>query len=229
MVLPDQGTGPHATEVRALARNPRRARARLADTLEACWHRLVEPFWPRILDLLSADIVHHSMLLAQGGLARVLPAISSRVTWTGSTVRVDTSDPRRYHRRSRGEGLLLQPSVFAWPNVVAIWAERYPPVIVYPARGVAELWQPATTPVAEPLASLLGRTRTTLLASVREPASTTVLARRHRLAAATVSEHLHALAAARLVTRARAGRSVVYRTTRLGEALLSGDTGQLDD
>lgn len=208
-----------------LAEHPRTARARLADALEECWRRLVEPWWPRIGDLLSADIAQHTRVLGEGGLARLLPAISSRITWTGRTVRVETDGPSETRRRdTAGAGLLLQPSAFSWPMLIVVEDARYQPTIVYPARGVAELWQPRGGNTDAALARLLGRTRALLLASVVEPATTTVLARRHELAPATVSQHLETLAAAGLVKRQRVGRSVLYAATPLAEKLLAGAT-----
>src|SRR5581483_7825500 len=207
-----------------MARHPRKARDRLATALDECWHRLVEPWWPRIANLLSADITYHSRLLADGGLARLFPAIDHRISWTGTTVRLSTgAHPGVHGRDTGGLGLLLQPSAFGWPSLVAVWDERYQPTIVYPARGVAELWQPRVTDGDAALARLIGRTRAALLASVVEPATTSTLARRHDLALATVSEHLSALAAAGLATGSRTGRSVLYSITALGEALLAGE------
>lgn len=74
--------------------------------------------------------------------------------------------------------------------------EPLPPVLIYPARGIAELWHPVVTRSDEHLGRLLGRTRALLLTSVQEPATTTTLARRHGLAQSTVSEHLTVLRSA---------------------------------
>ena len=37
-------------------------------------------------------------------------------------------------------GLLLIPSVFAWPKVLLVTAEPWQPTVIYPARGVGMLW-----------------------------------------------------------------------------------------
>ncbi len=97
-----------------------------------------------------------------------------------------------------------------------------PAALAYPARGIAELWQPARTLQSDALARLLGRTRAALLESLAEPASTHTLARRHGLAASTVSEHLAALRDARLVSSRRQRHAVMYQQTRLGTALAAG-------
>ena len=218
--LRDRGGEAPPPELVELARHPKSARARIADALEACWEVMMAPYWPRINDLLAADIAHHSRLLADHGLERLLPSISPAMSWRGRTLRIESAGYPLARHTTRGRGLLLQPSAFGWPIVALIIDEPYQPAIAYPARGVAELWQPAVAATNAPLAALLGRTRATLLASVREPATTTVLARRHELAAATVSQHLSVLAAAGLVRSGRNGREVRYATTALGDALL---------
>jgi DNA-binding transcriptional ArsR family regulator len=96
------------------------------------------------------------------------------------------------------------------------------PTLIYPARGIAELWQPAHTAHSGALATLLGRTRAALLESLAEPASTHTLARRHDLAPSTVSEHLAALSDARLITRRRHRHTVIYQQTPLGSDLARG-------
>lgn len=112
--------------------------------------------------------------------------------------------------------------MFAWPRVTVVLDEPLPPVIVYPARGIAELWHPVVTGRDEHLGRLLGRTRALLLASVQEPAATTTLARRHGLAPSTVSEHLTVLRSAGLVTARRDRGEVQYRRSPLGAALVAG-------
>jgi DNA-binding transcriptional ArsR family regulator len=115
------------------------------------------------------------------------------------------------------------PSVFVWPDLAAVIDPPAQPALVYPARGIAELWQPAPTQHSEALARLLGRTRAALLESLAEPASTHTLARRHGLAPSTVSEHLAALHGARLVTRRRHRHDVLYQQAPPGAELASGE------
>jgi DNA-binding transcriptional ArsR family regulator len=108
--------------------------------------------------------------------------------------------------------------VFVWPKLV--WSDPpSPSTLIYPARGIAELWRPNETPRVEALGRLLGRTRALLLASLAEPATTTALARRHQLSAGTVSEHLSTLREAGLITGQRRGHAVSYVQTRLGSQL----------
>jgi len=111
------------------------------------------------------------------------------------------------------------PSAYMWRKVAAVIDEPWLPTIVYPARGVAELWRAPSAP-PEGLARLLGRTRALVLASLDRPLSTTALAALIELSPAGVSRHLLALRGAGIVASARQGHEVRYRRTELGTALL---------
>lgn len=198
--------------------------ARIADGLEAAWHALVEPYWPRLQELFDADLAHHGRILLDRGLEAVLPALHDSLRWNGHAVEVGTG-PVTQSRSLDGLGLTFQPSAFTWPTAAVKLDEPWAPAIVYPARGIAELWQPVASPASGAMARLLGATRATLLASLREPASTTTLARRHGLAPGTVSGHLGVLRDAGLITSRRERRQVMYRASELGVRLSDGDPG----
>lgn len=200
--------------------DPTATRAMLADLLERCWQLLIAPHWPRLRDLLQADMLYRTQMLGDYGLERVLGELHPRARWTGNTLTIEVPSTERH--QLAGTGLLLMPSVFAWPGLTAIIDPPAQPAFVYPARGIAELWQPAPTLHSEALGRLLGRTRAALLESLAEPASTHVLARRHELAPSTVSEHMAALHDARLITRRRHRHTVLYQQTSLGTELAAG-------
>lgn len=197
--------------------DPAGARDQLATRLHQAWLTLVAPFWVRIRTLLDRDIEQRSRTLARHGLGRVLDELHPRIRWTrrglscadrsGRTVEVDE------------RGLVLMPSAYLWPHVAAIVEEPWLPTLVYPARGIAELWRaPAAPPDA--LARLLGRTRALVLASLDQPLSTTALAALVELSPAGASRHLVALRDAGLVCTTRHGHEVRYRRTQLGSDLL---------
>jgi hypothetical protein len=189
----------------------------LADLLEQCWRLLIAPHWPRLRDLLQADVRYRTQLLGDYGLERMLGDLHPRARWTGRALVIDW--PVAQWHRLAGTGLLLIPSAFIWPSLAAVTDPPARPALMYPARGIAELWQPAPTLHSAALARLLGRTRAVLLESLAEPASTHTLARRHGLAPGTVSEHLTALHQARLITRQRHRHHVLYQQTSLGAEL----------
>ena len=220
-----QRSGEPAPEAaRRLLDDPVATRAVLADLLEQCWRLLVAPHWPRLRDLLQADMQYRTQMLGDYGLERVLADLHPQARWTGRAIVIDRPVAERH--RLAGAGLLLMPSVFVWPSLIAVIDPPARPALVYPARGIAELWQPARTRHSDALARLLGRTRAALLESLAEPASTHTLARRHQLAPSTVSEHLAALYHARLITRRRHRHAVIYQQAPLGAELARGDKHQ---
>ena len=198
---------------------PERARDLLADRLQEAWTELVAPFWVRIRALLERDVEHRSRTLARHGLRRVLEELHPRIRWTKRGLSCVDRSSRTVLLDDRG--LVLMPSAFHGPKVAAIVDEPWLPTIVYPARGIAQLWlTPAGSPAA--LARLLGRTRALVLTSLDEPLSTTTLATLLELSPAGVSRHLLALRDAGLVSTMRHGHEVRYGRTSLGSALISG-------
>jgi DNA-binding transcriptional ArsR family regulator len=207
-------------DLRSLPSDPAAARDLLADQLELVWTELLEPHWPRIHQLLAADIEYRSRRLAEGGAKLVFDDLHQRVRLVDDPLMILMIDVQARARIPLDRrGLLLIPGVFAWPNVGVITVPPWQPALIYPARGVASLWTAGTRPRTA-LAGILGRTKAALLTALDEPASTSALATRLCLSNGTVSEHLTALRAAGLLTTSRRGHTVHYRRTELGDALL---------
>jgi len=202
--------------VAAMLPDPAGARDTLAGLIERAWHALVAPFWPDIQALLDADVAYRSRQLTDRGLRSMLAGIDPRITWHEDGVHLADKFPDTVDLR--GRGLVLMPSAFSWPLVIAISAEPWQPTVAYPARGIAGLWE-KPPPAPDALVKLLGRTRATLLASLDRPASTTALAQRHSLSPAGASRHLIALRDAGLITGTRHGHEIRYARTRLGTDL----------
>ena len=118
-----------------------------------------------------------------------------------------------------GRGIIFMPSAYSWPGVYAITDKPWQPAIVYPARGIEELWQQSSPPPAA-LGQLLGSTRALLLASLDAPTSTTALAALTEVSPSGASRHLLALRSAGLLSATRHGHEVRYARTRLGSALV---------
>jgi DNA-binding transcriptional ArsR family regulator len=215
----DAGLSPYPELLRALRAAPEAARDRLARDLEDAWRELVLPWWPRVRDLIEADVAYRSRELARHGLGHVVEGLHERVRWDGEAIVIEPGFAAE--RTLDGDGLVLMPSAFVWPAVTAVVDRPWQPTLIYPARGIgALLGGPRAT--REPLARLLGRTRALILTDLAEPASTAVLAARHGLAASTVSAHLSALEGAGLLSRARYRHEVHYRRTALGSAVAEG-------
>lgn len=200
--------------------HPRREVRRLADLLEAYWARAVEPVWPRVRAFLDADIAYRARRLAAGGPAALFADLAEGVAWEqpGLDVVVPLHDATV---ELAGRGLLLMPSAFAAIRPFVIDRAPWQPTLVYPARGIATLWQDAA-PAPEGLARILGATRAAILADLAAPRSTTEVAQRLSLSPGGTSHHLTALRDAGLVTGRRVGRQVLYVRTALGDALAGG-------
>jgi DNA-binding transcriptional ArsR family regulator len=100
----------------------------------------------------------------------------------------------------------------------------WPPALIYPARGVSALWeQPGRTGPGSALHRLLGASRAAILLALEDPASTTQLAAALGQSLGGIGDHLAVLREAGLVSRARSGRSVLYRRTPVGDALAAAE------
>jgi hypothetical protein len=217
---PDQTEPAAAAVLDELLADPEAGLARLCAQLRDAWRLLLEPSWPRLRDLLDADLAFRAQAVAAGGLGAAVAAIHDRVRWADGAIAVQ-HDARIEHA-VRGAGLVLQPSAFSWPSVLTLLDPDGPAILVYPVRGIAGLWRSPALEAPVALARLLGTTRARLLADLDEPRATSVLARRHDLGAPGISAHLRALHGAGLLVRRRAGHEVRYVRTPLGDALVAG-------
>ncbi|PBC71897.1 ArsR family transcriptional regulator [Streptomyces sp. TLI_235] len=215
----DRWAGPMPPLVAALRADPEAGLARLAGEVRAYWAAAVEPFWGRIARLVEGEILYRARQMSADGPAALFADLHPRVSWERGTLRVRHIWFRAERRLDGERGLVLVPSVFAWPGVYSQTDPPGRPGLVYPPRGVATLWEaPAAAP--DGLAGVLGRARAQLLVELAAPASTTELALRTGLSAPNVSHHLAALHVAGLVARHRSGRSVLYLRTPVAEALV---------
>src|SRR5262245_53418536 len=210
---------PPAPEVEEQLRSPG-APGRLADQLMLVWGELVAPSWQRIRDVLDRDVLHRSRAMVRGGLAGLFDGLAPLVTLDEPEVRVHCKGYDET-RALDGRGIVLKPSVFAWPYTAVTLDETRPPEVIYPARGVASLF--STSPHHDAaLAALIGTTRARVLTMLDEPMHTSGLARSFGRSPGNIADHLKVLRASGLIERARTGRQVIYSRTPLGEALLSG-------
>jgi hypothetical protein len=209
--------------LRELIEDPAELRDRVAGAIERYWSLAIAPHWPRIRTRLEADLLHRGVQLAYRGPGTAFGGLDPRIRWQASGITVDIIRHWRRQVPVAGRGLRLVPSFFTpWPQLPIDIDD--PPVLEYPARGTALMWQeprPAPPAVAR---ALLGKPRARLLDLLDEPASTTELAARLGVTPSAVSQHLQVLAAAGLVTRARAGRAVLYQRSETG-ARLTGPEG----
>ncbi len=195
----------------------------LADVLTAAWHTLLEPDWPSLQALLERDVQHRAGRLTSGGWAAALADLHPRLRWREGGLESDQRPGER--AELGGRGLLFVPSVFVWPHHVLSFEPPWPPILIYSARGVAAPSQPIDDAGPQALARLLGTSRAAVLVALDEATSTTQLVASLHQTLGGVGDHLAALRGAGLVTRGRSGRSVLYRRTPVGDALVASAGG----
>ena len=191
----------------------------ICDLLQRYWELTLEPAWPRMRLVLEADMTYRARRLATGGARLLFADMHPNVQWRDGELRISQM-LGRWRVPAAGRGLLLIPSVFEYKPVPPLVATE-PPSLAYPSRGLGTLWAEPPAPDATALAALLGAPRATLLRLLDEPLPTVEIARRLAVTPSAVSQHLRVLHANGLVTRARAGRHVLYTRSPLAHHLLA--------
>jgi len=136
--------------------------------------------------------------------------------WRDTTLEIDAG--RQYSVRLAGRGVTLLPSAFLTTRPLVGTHPDGSILVVYPALTALPLVD--ESPVQEPLADLLGRTRAAVLGLAAEPRTTGQLARELGISAPSASEHARTLRAAGLLVTERAGKAVLHSRTPLGDRLL---------
>ncbi|HEX6678129.1 MAG TPA: helix-turn-helix domain-containing protein [Actinomycetes bacterium] len=142
------------------------------------------------------------------------------VALEGDRLRIDKPHHCSHRVDLAGTGILLVTCAFLWPAVAVECCGVDQPTLTYPTRGLAALWQQAPADQADPLSALVGRTRASLLATLRLPRTTTQLAAQLGLSPPAVSQHLKVLKEAGLLSARRRGRTVLYQRTPAATTLL---------
>ncbi|MEU3092301.1 winged helix-turn-helix domain-containing protein [Streptomyces massasporeus] len=214
-------TGPLARDprVHAVLESPD-AVSRIAEAMDQAWHELLAADWPQLRAICERDVVHRVGVIGEHGWATTIESLHPGIAWRAGGIEIGFF--RGGTVRLAGDGLLLIPSVVVG-HIAAHLEDPWPRTLVYRARGTAALWgEQETVPQPDALTALVGRARARLLLALDAPASTSHLARSLAMAPGAVGDHLAILRGAGLLVRARSGRSVLYRRTPLGEALVGG-------
>jgi Family of unknown function (DUF5937)/Helix-turn-helix domain len=210
----------------------------VADVLAAAWQALLEPEWPTLRAILERDVVYRAGQLTSRGWAAALGDLHPKLSWEQGRIVLHRM-PGYEDAALGGRGLLFVPSVFVWPKLALGVDPPWPPSLIYPARGVAALWeQPGRargggsrgggsrdggSGGGTALDRLLGPSRAAILIALEEPASTTQLVATLGQSLGGIGDHLAVLREAGLISGARSGRSVLYRRTPVGDALAAAD------
>jgi DNA-binding transcriptional ArsR family regulator len=185
------------------------------------WRAAIEPVWQQVRGLCTADVAYRMEQFANGGVAQVLRDLHPDLSFSDERLLVDKPHHCSHRLDLAGTGIVLAPCAFSWPTLIVGCCGVDQPVLIYPPRGVAELWEDTVAEQPDPLSALVGRTRANLLAILALPSTTTHLAEQLDLSPAAVSQHLKILKDASLVTAHRRGRMVLYQRTPAATTLLA--------
>jgi DNA-binding transcriptional ArsR family regulator len=185
------------------------------------WQAAIEPVWQQVRGLCTADVAYRMEQFANGGVAQVLRDLHPDLSFSDERLLVDKPHHCSHRLDLAGTGIVLAPCAFTWPTLIVGCCGVDQPVLIYPPRGVAELWEDTVAEQPDPLSALVGRTRANLLAILALPSTTTQLAEQLDLSPAAVSQHLKILKDAALVTAHRRGRMVLYQRTPAATTLLA--------
>jgi DNA-binding transcriptional ArsR family regulator len=211
--------------LRPFLTEPRAAVERLAELMRRYWAAAIADDWERIRSLLEHDILYRARQIADGGTRALFADLDETVRWNDGVLRID-KDCAGHQKFCGGRldlddrGLLLIPSVFAWPKVFMVTAPPWQPALIYPARGIGMLWESKQDAAPDALARLLGRNRAAVLMALDCPRSTTELAGLLGVTSGGISQQLTVLAEAGLVNRRRVRRHVLYLRTLDGDTLV---------
>lgn len=202
-----------------LLADPERLRDQIVELLDIYWERALARHWPRMRGVLEGDMLYRAQRMTRGGFRLLFADLNPLMTWSDGRLRVEQPVPHTDARiQVTGRGLCLVPALFVntpYPPV----SREGPPMVAYPARGLATVWETAPPTPARALEALIGRPKAMILELLERPASTTELARRLGVTPGAISQHLTVLRNAGLVSRAPAGRTVLYARTNLGAHL----------
>jgi DNA-binding transcriptional ArsR family regulator len=213
-MLADHRRLPTWTE--ALVDRDGKALALLADAVRVFHDAAIAPEWSRIETHVEADRGVRAQALLAEGPEGLLRSLGAGMRWRAPVLEVDYPVDRDLVLG--GRGLLLMPSFFNWGRPVTLQNEDLRPVLVY-STSEQVLNSDRTSDRA--LVALLGRTRATVLQSVRTGATTAELARRVGTSQASASRHATVLREAGLLTTQRRGNTVLHTLTPLGVDLLN--------
>jgi biotin operon repressor len=202
--------------VAGLLADPAAGLQTVAAQLRQWFEIALEEHWPRIGALLQADISYRARCLSAGGAQALFSEMHPSVRWHKGG-RLDLAIAYEAPVKLDERGLLLVPSVFAWPGIYVVSDPPWQPTLIYPARGTATAWEPTRDPPPDALRRLIGPTRASILHALEAPQTGADLARALEVTPSAVSQHITVLRDAGLIATHRHGRHVLAQRTELGD------------
>jgi DNA-binding transcriptional ArsR family regulator len=218
-LLERSGAGGLPNSAMTLLDEPQDGMRKLVEALRTYWQVAFERHWPRIRALLEGDVLYRARRLALEGPEGLFQDLHQVVSWRDGNLLLNKSFDAEV--RPGGRGLVFVPTAFCWPELSVIIDEPWQPTILYPPRGIANLWEAGETSAESSLDVLLGRTRAALVRSLEVPMTTSELAQRMDVTPGAISQQLGHLRRAGVIEAQRSGRGVYSRLTPLGTSLVS--------
>jgi len=189
----------------------------LIAAMRSYFHQVLAPDWQALSRAHRRQVGEAANRYVRSGADGVLANLHHGLRWRAPALEVDAWQSGEV--RLAGHGLMLVPSPFAGPRPRVLVAPGRPALVVYPVEPPAALDR--TSP--DPLARLLGRTRSAVLMHTARPGrhTTSAIARQTGISVSSSSEHLTALRGAGLVSSRRDGGSIVHSLTSLGRELVN--------
>jgi DNA-binding transcriptional ArsR family regulator len=212
------GAGTLPPRARPLFDGDAAAVRRLGEAIRAYHAAAIAPYWDRIVARLTADRNARGRLQLTLGIGRLLGTLSPYLKWTTDILSYDCGADIELDVVPGGVGVELLPVYFQTQPAV-LHNPPDPAVLCYPVEHEEDL-----TPLGEPLAALLGRTRAAILGAIGDGCTTTQLARRVGVSVPSASQHARVLRSAGLVSTSRLGSAVLHTLTPLGTSLLGTAT-----
>lgn len=203
---------------------------RACGLLQWTWTHAVEPHWPRRRRILETDIVARTARLALGGWATAISGMRPGMRWLGGG-RLQINSNANPPRELSGADLFFVPVTMSggWVNWTMPALGKTPAcdpgglprrfAVMYPCAG-ALTRTGSDLPATSALNALLGPARAEILVRLDTPKSTTHLVALTGQSLGAVGRHLTILRDSGLLRRSRAGRSVLYYRTPLGDDLV---------
>ncbi|GAA3004632.1 winged helix-turn-helix domain-containing protein [Kitasatospora sp. NPDC006786] len=210
----------------------RALREKLVDSLGLLYEHLVGRHWPQVVDRHAADRAVRVRQFLGGGVELLLAGANPRwLRWNPPVLEVRSTV--EYDLWLRGQGILLNPSVFATRAMVSDDAHGQPlPVVTYPIddSGPADrsaLFEADRAPSGSTVAlsALLGHTRAAVLETIAEHpgCSTKELAALAGITPSSASEHATVLREAGLIGTSRYRNAALHSPTARGLDLLGDE------
>ena len=207
-----------ASLVRALE-NPADLVSRVSILLEEFWRLAVAPIWTLLQARLEREMLFRARALALGGFEDLFSGLHKDVTFQQNHLTVRTAC--HWDGQGRKRGLLLIPSIFSWPDVFLTLRPRWQSRIIYPSRGLADLWDDTAPTRYSGLNRLVGDSCARIIARLQVPQTTLETAAAVKLSTAAASEQITKLWNVGILERTRIGRRVFYSLNEKGRTLFT--------